>query len=813
MTKSLKIILVLVLALFPTINFSGSRLYDEEGAVATVGSGCWSPPSIPILTYPLNDAYIGSGSPWDLNPYMDWADSSIYCDAINTIRYQYESYSDAALTNLLYQSGWLTDSQIPAPGTSDGVYYWRVRARDGQDNISDFSPAWKLTVDRVNPGTPALSVTGSYTKSVEETISGTNWTTAGQVATLASDTFADPDTTVTSLSGNMFRLGVTDGSGNYVWQNRLMQSFPTGAKSLSLRYNFFSRDYGLFDDPGFFIRLNGQEVFRLSTNVVNPVAIADAQARSTDWQEFYYDLSQQNNSQTNLALYSGNTGDQSLQSWTYVDQITTYFVSAPLHATYSLTGFDNTSGSGINRFEYNLDNTTWTSVAVGGTFAITTGGEHSLQYRSIDNANNHSDILTVRVIVDDIAPSTVTELAVSATSANSATLTWTAPGNDDTSGRAAAYDLRYALTPIDATNFDSATKVDHLPSPQTAGFTENFTVTGLNPSTLYYFALKAVDEAPNWSDPSFASATTTAGLTVNRGDIVINEILWIGGTNPEQIIEIKNTTDRQLDDLSSLSLKLGGTEVVNFTGTTLPPHGYLLVSTLDNVDTNIGNTLSTIDITNPTLDLPRDVLDLVLENNALQIDLAWTVLEPVAEGVFDTTVGAEKYYSMERLSTPGNGDDPLNWYTCIDATSSTDFFKTVAGIDFRGTPKADNRSENEPLSHLRPASRLITPTPTVVAPTVTLSQIDTTSHLTLTITGITSPLDYEIIYTNSVGQQGFAGRFETADIIDNQVTRQFYLGTCSSGGVCLADTNIGKTATVTLTGLTVNLNQTFTINP
>ena len=36
-------------------------------------------------------------------------------------------------------------------------------------------------------------------------------------------------------------------------------------------------------------------------------------------------------------------------------------------------------------------------------------------------------------------------------------------------------------------------------APKSAGQPETLTVTGLTPSTTYYFALKIADEIPNWS--------------------------------------------------------------------------------------------------------------------------------------------------------------------------------------------------------------------------------------------------------------------------------------------------------------------------
>lgn len=114
----------------------------------SVSAGCWDSPSLPILIYPTNGFVATKDSEWDLNPYMDWADS-ISCNDGN-ITYQYESYYDAGLTNLAYRSGWISTSRINAPNTPNGLYYWRVRSNDGVD-ISGWSNAWLLTVNRVEP--------------------------------------------------------------------------------------------------------------------------------------------------------------------------------------------------------------------------------------------------------------------------------------------------------------------------------------------------------------------------------------------------------------------------------------------------------------------------------------------------------------------------------------------------------------------------------------------------------------------------------------------------------------------------------------
>ncbi len=92
-----------------------------------------------------------------------------------------------------------------------------------------------------------------------------------------------------------------------------------------------------------------------------------------------------------------------------------------------------------------------------------------------------------------------------ATPTVSATLRWTAPGDDGQVGRARAYVLRYSTTPITSANFDRATMVV-TPPPGPAGSRETLTVHGLAPDARYYFALQAMDDAGNWSALSNVAA-------------------------------------------------------------------------------------------------------------------------------------------------------------------------------------------------------------------------------------------------------------------------------------------------------------------
>lgn len=117
---------------------------------------------------------------------------------------------------------------------------------------------------------------------------------------------------------------------------------------------------------------------------------------------------------------------------------------------------------------------------------------------------------------DTTAPAAVTNLAVASTTSSAASLTWTAPGDDGSTGTATAYDIRYSTSPITPASWASATQAAGEPSPAEAGTSQSFTVTGLSASTTYYFAMKTSDEVPNVSGLSnVPSGTTTASSTID----------------------------------------------------------------------------------------------------------------------------------------------------------------------------------------------------------------------------------------------------------------------------------------------------------
>lgn len=101
---------------------------------------------------------------------------------------------------------------------------------------------------------------------------------------------------------------------------------------------------------------------------------------------------------------------------------------------------------------------------------------------------------TERQQVDFIPPARIDDLKIAQATSSTATLTWTAPGDDGASGTAARYEVRYSTEPITEESWQYAKEAGQVPGPQAAGSSETATVPGLAAGTRYYFAVRARDD-------------------------------------------------------------------------------------------------------------------------------------------------------------------------------------------------------------------------------------------------------------------------------------------------------------------------------
>jgi hypothetical protein len=131
-----------------------------------------------------------------------------------------------------------------------------------------------------------------------------------------------------------------------------------------------------------------------------------------------------------------------------------------------------------------------------------------------DEANNWSGPsnfheVTTGDVLDTVPPAPITDLAVASVTDSSATLTWTAPGDDGDVGTARAYDIRFLTEEIDIDNWVRADGPDFSPVPRVAGTPESWEVIGLESTVTYYFAIVVQDEEGNKSPLSNGVMATT----------------------------------------------------------------------------------------------------------------------------------------------------------------------------------------------------------------------------------------------------------------------------------------------------------------
>ena len=160
------------------------------------------------------------------------------------------------------------------------------------------------------------------------------------------------------------------------------------------------------------------------------------------------------------------------------------------------------------------------------TFKITTplsftSGSQTIVF-DIQSAGDSTKVDSVKAIINsgDTTPPAAAVLSTGSITAVSVRVSWTAPGDDGTSGTAVSYDLRYSTSPITDANFALASKVSSckigesdLRRPRAAGGAESCTVSRLFANTDHYFALKTTDDAGNTSAVSTCSGCPARTLT------------------------------------------------------------------------------------------------------------------------------------------------------------------------------------------------------------------------------------------------------------------------------------------------------------
>jgi|GEM_PF-2352723 len=270
---------------------------------------------------------------------------------------------------------------------------------------------------------------------------------------------------------------------------------------------------------------------------------------------------------------------------------------------------------------------------------------------------------------DTTPPAAVSDLAIHTTGCDNVTVTWTAPGDDGTDGRASSYDLRYATTTITAGTWATATQCSGEPAPKTAGQAETHEIANLTAGTPYYFALKTLDGDGNESGLSNV-CTTTVGSTA---------ILWVNDGPAEDVDWTNNPSALSANWAYAacaesyeyaIGTTQGGTDVVGWTsigseshvtrsGLSLAEGETYYVSARAVVGLIPGDPTSsdgiTVDLTAPT----SQVIPLPDEETALTFTVTWSGGDALSD---------VKNYDIQvsEAQAPGTWG---NWLTATTATS------------------------------------------------------------------------------------------------------------------------------------------------
>lgn len=114
---------------------------------------------------------------------------------------------------------------------------------------------------------------------------------------------------------------------------------------------------------------------------------------------------------------------------------------------------------------------------------------------------------------DNIPPGRINDLgALPGDPQGRVRLSWTAPGDDDFSGLADYYIIKFSRSPISEANWNDAEAVIQPPTPLDGGTPQVFEIEGLSPGEVFYSAIKAVDDFGNSSQLSNVPDAFASGI-------------------------------------------------------------------------------------------------------------------------------------------------------------------------------------------------------------------------------------------------------------------------------------------------------------
>ncbi|MCP4396167.1 MAG: hypothetical protein GY801_02490 [bacterium] len=141
------------------------------------------------------------------------------------------------------------------------------------------------------------------------------------------------------------------------------------------------------------------------------------------------------------------------------------------------------------------------------TFTVKEGPKDSAYYlalKSYGELGKNSNLSNVIQIpkVDIVPPAPIIDLFVERAEQDSVTISWTAAGDDESRGQAAAQLIRIAPDLTQIKQWDQAQDVENSLLPSVAGSKDSYSIRGLQSNSTYYIAVKSLDAFGNESEMS-----------------------------------------------------------------------------------------------------------------------------------------------------------------------------------------------------------------------------------------------------------------------------------------------------------------------
>lgn len=264
---------------------------------------------------------------------------------------------------------------------------------------------------------------------------------------------------------------------------------------------------------------------------------------------------------------------------------------------------------------------------------------------------------------------------------------------------------------------------------------------------------------------TFSAGTWEKETEEEVGDVIINEVMWMGSNFPaaDEWIELRNTTGSPIN-LTGWKIDGAGSGSSSITlSGTIPASGFFLLS--DNVTSaSAMNDSISADQVTPSLSLSNTGEQITLKDGVDNVIDQTPVTWPAGVN------GPSDWKSMERNDAPGDGTLAENWHTCNEGACHSIVYWDEDGRNW-GTPKGANLSTYDPnlILHLSADKK-------------------TASFTVSNIYGFIK-LSYQLSYETNSGSQGILGSTDLKKQ-DSFSQDNLILGTCSSGGICVYHSGI-----------------------